>query len=63
MKITERREAEIMLGQFTVSMSGWFTMALIMGYFIWQEVSRQDLELDEDDEPPSTRLAVLLARY
>ncbi|MFP4497467.1 MAG: hypothetical protein ACLFQV_04590 [Vulcanimicrobiota bacterium] len=51
-----------MLQQLAASMLGWFTMVLIMGYFIHQELTVTELELEEDDEPPSSRLAVLWAR-
>ncbi len=47
--------------ELTKCMMGWFAMALTMGYFIWQELKDNELELGEDDEPPSTRLAVPVA--
>lgn len=50
-----------MLMEMTQCMTGWFTMVLIMGYFIWQELKDNELELDEEEEPPSTRLAVPVA--
>jgi hypothetical protein len=41
-------------------MVGWFAMVLVMGYFIWQELRENELE-PEEEEPPSTRLAVPVA--
>jgi hypothetical protein len=51
-----------MMTEFAVSLSGWFTMVLVMGYFIYQELKSNELELDEEEEPPSTRLALQVAR-
>ena len=42
--------------QVTLSMTGWFAMVLVMGYYIWRELTE---ELEPEDEPPSSRLAVL----
>ena len=50
-----------MMQQFTQSMIGWFTMVMIMGYFIWNELQKNELELEEEDEPPSSRLAIAVA--
>lgn len=54
---SERKEAVLMWMELTKCMVGWFAMALTMGYFIWQELKDTELELEEDDEPPSTCLA------
>ncbi len=51
-----------MMQQFAHSMLGWFTMVMIMGYFIWNEFQINELELEEEDEPPSSRLAIAMAR-
>lgn len=47
-----------MIMEVTKSMVGWLTMLTVMGYFIWQEFKSNELELEEDEEPPSSRLAV-----
>jgi len=47
-----------MMIMFAKSMLGWMAMVMFMGYFIWQEMN-QGLELEtEEEEPPSSRLAV-----
>lgn len=52
-----------MMQEFGHSMIGWFTMVCAMGYFIWCEFKKNELELEEDEEPPSSRLAVLTASF
>lgn len=60
---SERKEAILMWIEMTKCMVGWFAMALTMGYFIWQEIRDTEPELEEDDEPPSTRLAFPVALF
>lgn len=43
-----------MFMELSQGMLGWFSMTLVMGYFIWQELQEKELELEEEDEPPST---------
>lgn len=52
-----------MMLDFMRSMVGWFAMVCAMGYFIWGEFKKNELELEEDDEPPSSRLAVIMADW
>ncbi|MCD4785002.1 MAG: hypothetical protein K8T10_14405 [Candidatus Eremiobacteraeota bacterium] len=47
-----------MMLDFARSMLGWFTMVMAMGYFIWLEFRNSELELEEDEEPPGSRLVV-----
>jgi len=50
-----------MMFDFARSMLGWFTMVVAMGYFIRLEFRKNELELEEEEEPPSSRLAVPVA--
>ncbi len=50
-----------MILDFLRAMVGWFAMVCAMGFFIWGELKNNELELEEEDEPPSSRLAVAMA--
>jgi len=52
-----------MMNGFATSMIGWFTMVCAMGYFIWLEFKKSELEPDEEEEPPSSRLAFRAASF
>jgi len=46
-----------MITEITRSLIGWISMVMVMGYFIWREFRISEIE-PEEEEPPSTRLAV-----
>jgi hypothetical protein len=49
--------------EITKCFAGWFAMIMIMACFVWSELKHNELEPEEEEEPPSTggRLAFAMA--